>query len=223
MIGEPTHRFRTEPNGYPLVQIGPGVLTVNTIDSKYSWKEYEAWIIDAFKRLTEIYTLKESQNVRLTLQYIDLIKFDFEKEDVLNFLKEKMNISVNQSFYTESNAKNVVLGLNFENSLGILNVSIVRGKNIKGEDGITIQTNLTSGVIKPEINFVGEWLAKAHELTSGLFKEMTKGKLQEMFASNYYYGKYSRIDRKSDKLKESKTIRTGCLINFYKSDAFQWH
>jgi len=73
IIGGPTHRFRTAPNDYPLVQIGQGVLTVNTIDAKYSWKEYETWITDVLKNFSEIYSLKESQNVRLTLQYIDLI------------------------------------------------------------------------------------------------------------------------------------------------------
>lgn len=74
--------------------------------------------------------------------------------------------------------------MNFENDLGSLNLSISRGKNNKGEDGIAIQTNLTSGIIvDSKISVISDWLSKAHELTSGLFKEMTKGDLQNFFAS----------------------------------------
>ncbi|MBV6460184.1 MAG: hypothetical protein HJHJAOHD_00286 [Flavobacteriales bacterium] len=37
----PAHRFRVAQNNYPLVQVGPGLLTLNTIDSKYNWEEFE--------------------------------------------------------------------------------------------------------------------------------------------------------------------------------------
>ena len=180
----PTHRFRTAANDYPLVQIGPGILTINTVDSKYFWSEYETWVIDIIGNLKKIYAFKNTQNVRLTLQYIDLVRFDFDKENVLDFLKEHLHITINQGFYTsQSIAKNVGLALNFDNDLGTLNISINRGKNTLGEDGIAIQTNLTSGDVEPEIQHIRDWLAKAHELTSSIFKEMTKGKLQEAFAS----------------------------------------
>ncbi len=183
VFGGPTHRFRAEPNGYPLIQAGPGVLTVNTIDSKYSWTEYEGWIIEVLKKLNQIYTFNNNHNVRLTLQYIDLIKFDFTKDDVISFLKDNLHVTVSQQFYpTKSAAKNVGLALLYENELGSLNIGISRGQNNLREDGIAIQTNLTSGIIVPEIGVVSDWLRKAHKLTSDLFKEMTKGKLQNDFA-----------------------------------------
>ena len=116
--------------------------------------------------------------------YIDFIKFDFGKDDVLKFLDEKLHIKVSQGFYnTNEIAKNVVLSLNYDNEIGSLNVAVSQGKNTIGEDGIIIQTNIAKKVNKPEIDEVKSWLDKAHDLTSGLFKEMTKGYLQEQFAS----------------------------------------
>ncbi len=181
-INVPTHRFRTAPNDYPLVQVGPGIVTVNTVDSKYFWSEFEDLILEVVEKLNTVYAFKESHNVRLILQYIDLLRFDFEDGDILTYLKENLGISITQGFYHgNSISKNLVLGLNYENELGSLNVNINRGKDAKGGDGIAIQTNLTSGIVKFETSVIKTWVEKAHELCSNSFKEMTKGKLYESF------------------------------------------
>lgn len=177
-------RFRTAENEYPLIQIGPGIFTVNTSDAKYFWKEYEAEVIDVIGKLNEVYVFKDSHNATLTLRYIDFIKFDFSNDDVLKFLNEKLHINVSQGFYeTNSLAKNVVLSLNFDAEFGSLNVAINQGKNILNEDGIIIQTNIAKNIIKPETEKIKLWLDGAHEVCSNVFKHMTKGYLQEFFAS----------------------------------------
>jgi len=182
MLHSPTHRFRTAANDYPLVQIGPGILTVNTIDAKYFWDDYEGRIMEALEKLKSVYSFKPHHNVHLVLTYIDLLKFDFQKGDVLKFLEEYLNISIKQGFYNnQSAAGNVLLVLNYPTEQGSLNLNIGRGKDQKGFDGITINTNLVSGNIKPEIPLIKDWLNKSHEVCSGLFKEMTKGKLYESF------------------------------------------
>ncbi len=79
----PTHRFRTAANDYPLVQVGPGIVTVNTVDSKYFWDEFEMLILEVVNVLGTVYSFKENHNARLVLQYIDLLSFDFDKGDIL--------------------------------------------------------------------------------------------------------------------------------------------
>ena len=74
-----------------------------------------------------------------------------------------------------------MLALNFPAQVGNLNVNIGRGKDVKGDDGISIQTVLSSGVINPELDFVKDWLNKSHEICSNSFKRMTKGKLYDSF------------------------------------------
>lgn len=182
MLHSPTHRFRTAMNDYPLVQIGPGILTLNTIDPKYFWDDFEGRIMEVLEKLKSVYSFKPHHNVHLVLTYIDLIKFDFQKSDVLKFLEEYLNISIKQGFYNnQSAAGNVLLVLNYPTEQGSLNLNIGRGKDQKGFDGITINTNLVSGNIKPEIPLIKDWLNNSHVVCSGLFKEMTKGKLYESF------------------------------------------
>jgi uncharacterized protein (TIGR04255 family) len=182
----PSSRFRTGQNDYPLIQIGSGIFTVNTNDTKYFWDEYESSVIEAIQKLTEVYSFKENHNVTLTLRYIDFIKFDFDKENVLEFLDKKLHIKIAQSFYDSNElAKNLFLNLNYRNELGALNVAINQGKDSLNVDGIIIQTNVTSNVISSTLtlNEVKIWLNQAHEVTSDIFKKMTKGYLQEEFAS----------------------------------------
>ena len=40
------HRFRVSPDGWPLLQVGPGVFTVNDT-ANYRWTEFEKRINDA--------------------------------------------------------------------------------------------------------------------------------------------------------------------------------
>ena len=40
LINQPVHRFRSAPNDYPLFQVGPGIITLNTTDSKYYWNTF---------------------------------------------------------------------------------------------------------------------------------------------------------------------------------------
>lgn len=178
----PTHRFRTAANDYPLIQVGPGLVTINTVDSKYFWDEYETRVLDVIEKLQRVYPLQNQHNVHLVLQYIDLIRFDFQHGDVLNFLEENLNISIKQGFYRPKTvAGNLLLILNFPTELGALNVNIGRGKDNQGFDGIAINTSIVSGIIKPERVVLKDWLTKSHEYCSTIFKDMTRGKLYDSF------------------------------------------
>lgn len=182
LMHAPSHRFRTAASDYPLVQVGPGLVTVNTVDSKYYWEEYEASIMEVIGHLQSVYSLKHHHDVHLVLQYIDLLKFDFQKGDIVKFMEENLNISIKQGFYKgNSTANNALLILNYPMELGSLNINVGRGKDNKGFDGVTISTNIVSGNIKPEIALIRKWLNDSHEVCSTLFKDMTRGKLYESF------------------------------------------
>lgn len=183
LVNAPTHRFRTAANDYPLVQLGPGVLTLNTTDPKYFWEEFEVEILSLVEKFMSIYPFTDNHNVKLTLQYIDLIKFDFQSENLVEFLNENLQINISQGFYKGGRiSNNLALALNFENKLGLLGVYINRGKSSNGQDGIAIQTNITSFELKPDVQTIKSWLGEAHELCSTSFKEMTKGRLYTEFS-----------------------------------------
>lgn len=180
LIHAPNQRFRYAKGDYPLVQVGPGIVTVNTVDAKYFWNKFEAGVMDVFDKVEKVYKFKRTLNLALT--YVDLLKFDFEKDNVLRFWEEYLGLTFKQSFLAgQQAASNALLALSYPTELGTLNVTIGRGKDNKGHDGIAVTTNLISGNIEPKNSLIKDWLNKSHELSSNLFKEMTKGKLYESF------------------------------------------
>lgn len=182
-LNKPAHRFRVAPKGYPLIQVGPGLLTVNTIDPNYIWEDYERQIIDVTKNFLQVYKLKDNQEITLVLQYFDFLQFSFEKNDVHDFLSKNLNISVKQNFYKNTNnPNNLNLGFHYHTDLGSLALGLSRGKDTNRTDGIVIRTNLASKSIKPEITLIQEWLNKSHEFCSQLFKDMTHGDLYDSFS-----------------------------------------
>ncbi len=56
-INQPVHRFRTEKGGYPLVQAGPGILTLNTINSIYFWDTLYNDAGELIEKFFNVYTL----------------------------------------------------------------------------------------------------------------------------------------------------------------------
>jgi uncharacterized protein (TIGR04255 family) len=181
-LNVPAHRFRVAQNDYPLVQVGPGLLTLNTIDSKYVWEDFEKQIIKAIHNFFKIYEFDSKQEVSLTLQYFDFFHFNFDTHDIYKFLAKNLNITVEQSFFNNSsNPNNLNLGFHYNTDLGSLSIGIARGKNNMGNDGIIMQTSILSKSIIPDVESIQDWLGKAQDFCSNLFKKMTKGELYNSF------------------------------------------
>jgi uncharacterized protein (TIGR04255 family) len=86
------HRFRREPLGWPLVQIGPGVLTVNET-AGYVWSTFRDRCIVAIDKLFDAHPKPSELRVEtISLRYIDAVDFDYKKENLLNFLRDKLKI-----------------------------------------------------------------------------------------------------------------------------------
>lgn len=90
------HRFRKDKGKWPLIQIGPGIITVNDIEGQLL-EDFENRITVSINTLFEAYP-EPKNNLKfnmVVLRYIGAIAFDFEKENIFNFLKEKMKTSIN--------------------------------------------------------------------------------------------------------------------------------
>ncbi len=180
-IGKPSHKFTKTDDKYPAIQIGPGILTVNTTDEFYYWEDFSKHIIKAVSGLNSIVSnFSEYNHVHLFLNFIDLIPFDFKSENIYDFLREKLHIQIGQQIFDESETSDINLMFEFENDLGWLNIQITKGR-IEDKEGIIIDTTTISKIINSEINDIVDWANEAHELCSSTFKKMTKGELYETF------------------------------------------
>jgi uncharacterized protein (TIGR04255 family) len=83
---------RNASENWPLVQLGPGVFSLNI--NKDSWSEFKSLITkyaDKFDQISKDFNL---ETIKIKLTYILAKEFDFEKEDLNEFLKNKLNIEV---------------------------------------------------------------------------------------------------------------------------------
>jgi len=186
------HRFRKGKGEWPLIQIGPGIITLNDTDG-YMWEDFEDRIYnDVIKNLFEVYPEPES-NLKinsLLLRYIDGLNFDYSKNDIFTFLKEKMktNIEIHKELLNDTGVNKLPLGFDLKFSFpstkpkGFLHLRFVRGKKEDADALIwETQVQLKRNEVLNSKNEIIKWIKEAHELTDNWFFEMIEGELLRRF------------------------------------------
>jgi uncharacterized protein (TIGR04255 family) len=179
---KPLYRFLKAKDDYPIYQIGPGLLSVNTIDNVYVWENFEKEILNVFAQFKESYDFNPASQFNVALKYIDFYPFDF-KSNAYDFLKDNLHLQITHSMQSnESNPNLLAFATGHTNKLGQFNFVINKGNvNSKGE-GFLVETNLSTKMILDLNIDISEWLNNAHEFLSGFFKEMTKGNMYNSFS-----------------------------------------
>jgi len=185
------HRFRAEKDKWPLIQIGPGIITLN--DTKdYQWEDFKTRISFLLKVLFKMYPeSKTDLKINgLLLRYINAINFDYDTKNILTFLKKKMKIEleINSDLFKKTSINDLPIGLDlrlsFPSSIpkGAIHLKFARGK-IRNSDALIWETQVQSigkdaPKTKKEIN---SWTEEAHELSIKWFFGTIKGDLERMF------------------------------------------
>lgn len=182
LINQPVHRFRFAQNDYPLFQVGPGILTLNTIDSKYFWDSFSKDSQELINAFIKVFPFQKEEKISPSILFLDFFPFDFSKGDAYSFINEQFNIEFNQSFIPNPGLpKDLNLGYYYSISEGDLLVTFKKGLNNKKEEGILMQTKVNGIPINPEIKDITLWFEKSHETCSYIFKKITEGELYKSF------------------------------------------
>jgi uncharacterized protein (TIGR04255 family) len=181
MINKPVYRFKSQ-NGYPLFQVGPGLITLNTTDDFYEWDDYFAQIKELSNEFFQLYNFGPNEKVSPSLSYYDFLKLDLEEQDVLGYLSENLNIKITQNFHEFNEDPNSFnLGIGYKTNLGNFNLRIDAGINKNQEKGLILQFQLNGLQKQPNIEDLTSWLNDGHKLCSKLFKQLTEGNLFNSF------------------------------------------
>jgi len=185
------YRFRKNKDKWPLVQIGPGLITLNDTEG-YKWDDFEKRISELTTVLFESYP-DAGENLKvnsLLLRYIDAIEFDYERDDIFSFLREKMkvNIKINEEIFKETNVSERPVEFDFRFSFpstepkGVIHMRVVKGK-IKTSDALLWETmvNVIGKDVPQEKNKIFDWVRSAHKLTHKWFFKIIEGDLQKRF------------------------------------------
>jgi len=186
------HRFRVARDDWPLIQMGPGIITLNDT-SKYSWKDFRSRISSLVEVFFEVHP--ERDKVRfdsLFLRYIDAMEFDYEKTDVFEFLRDKMNIGVDiyprlfKGTGVRKPSLNLDLRFSFpcEKPKGAASLRFAKGKSNKtNTDALVWETMVRSKGEDASLyrDKVDLWVRKAHTVTDNWFFMMIEGDLLKRF------------------------------------------
>ncbi len=185
------HRFRKNKEKWPLIQIGPGIITLNDTEG-YVWNDFKERINNLLDVLYDAYPNSEN-NLKfssLLLRYIDAIDFDYKKEDLFKFLKEnlKLSIQIDKRLFGETGVNSSLLNIDLRFSFpsakpkGAVHLRFLRGKR-KNVDALIWETMVRSigGDVPNSKKEVITWAEEAHLLTDDWFFKMIEGELLRRF------------------------------------------
>jgi uncharacterized protein (TIGR04255 family) len=185
------HRFRKGEGKWPLIQIGPGIITLNDTEN-YTWEDFENRISKILDTLFEVYPDPQN-NLKfnsIMLRYIDAIPFDFDEDNIFAFLKDKMKttIAFYPGLFEETGVEERPTGLDIKASFpsskpkGTVGLRFARGK-LEDEDILLWETSVqsTSEDVPSNKDELLKWLKEAHKLTDDWFFKLIEGELIRRF------------------------------------------
>ncbi len=177
------HRFRKGETNWPLIQIGPGIFAVNDTNN-YVWNDFEKRTLKGVNTLFEIYP--DSKNLiisDLMLRYINAVKFDFENDDIFQFLRDKMQleISIPSQLFEKAEVEKKPLNFNWVFSFpcakpkATITLRFGRGKK-QDTDALMWETLVQSKfpVIPKLPSELDRWLNDAHDITEDWFFKLVE-------------------------------------------------
>lgn len=178
-VQQPVHRYRAEKNGYPLLQVGPGILTLNITDQKYYWETFYRDAKEIIQTFLRIYP--QPKSISPSMLYIDFFPFTYAENNVHEFINQKFNVSFGQTFFqTTEHPTDFNMGFAYNIGLGNLRINFQKG-NYQSAEGVLLQTRLNGDMDQAGEEEIGRWLDESHNLLSDVFKKLTMGELYESF------------------------------------------
>ncbi|MGI6139109.1 MAG: TIGR04255 family protein [Candidatus Hydrogenedentales bacterium] len=185
------HRFRVAANSWPLVQIGPGIFTVNSTDD-YTWQDFRPRVTAAIKKLFDAHpNVEELKITNLVLRYIDAVDFDFNTNNAIDFLRDKLkvDISLPDTLFTDTGVENKPNRFTFQSSFecqnpkGLITIRFATGQNHNSPAVVWETTVESAGVDVPEMpKKFDDWINAAHKITDDWFFKMIEGELERKFS-----------------------------------------
>ena len=185
------HRFRVAANSWPLVQIGPGVFTVNST-ADYRWPDFRPRVLSAIEKLFDAHPkVGELKITNLIFRYIDAVDFDFGVGNAFEFLRDKLklNVSLPETLFKDTGVENKPNSFTWQCSFkgqkpkGLINIRFATGQKNNVPAVVWETTVESAGDDLPKMpkDFEG-WLDAAHDIAVDWFFKMIEGELERKFS-----------------------------------------
>ena len=184
------YRFRKDEISWPLVQLGSGIITLNDTEN-YEWGVFFEKITLLIESFLEVQP-KENDLIfnDISLRYVDALPFNFERDNVLEFLKNKLNIvseipnALLDDLDISDCPRSVNLSYSFPISkpIGNLNIRFGRGRT-NDQDSLVWETVVELNDLEQigGKDSILKWVEEAHTLTHNWFFKLVDTELLEEF------------------------------------------
>jgi uncharacterized protein (TIGR04255 family) len=195
------YRFRPDKDGWPLLQLGPGIATVNYSKS-YSWKDFKTKALYLREKLLNAYQPDKLHLSGLNLHYRNVYPFEYSSNNFAEFLKDNLNGHITlpaeipgiHSLKPNPSDTNMTFRYKLTKPEGVGQIQIGTGLvnemnsqgNVIGKEIIlweldinSLESQVTS--IKSDGDFI-LWLDEAHEIIHEWFFALVKGKMFDEFS-----------------------------------------
>jgi uncharacterized protein (TIGR04255 family) len=86
------HRFRQTPDGWPLIQVGPGLLTLNST-TEYEWSDFKTRAAKAIDALFAAHPSGSDLGItNMVLRYIDAVEIPPSEANATDFIGSKLKV-----------------------------------------------------------------------------------------------------------------------------------
>ena len=178
------HQYWKGEGKWPVLQLGPGIFTLNCTDEAYDWdSSFRGLVEKGIAWLMQSY--KQTLNIRfVSLRYIDAIKVDdYGGIDGgwQAFIKKHFNFEYNNQFDTRGRQKQIQINQAFDLDDGSdLQLQIADGTRNNEKSLIWQTAILKKGSF--DVKGLLAWADYAHSLMHELFQEMIKPDLYASFS-----------------------------------------
>jgi uncharacterized protein (TIGR04255 family) len=184
------HRFRAAKDDWPLIQVGPGVFTVNET-YRYTWPDFQQRVRKAVGRLFDAHPNVSDLRIQsLVLRYIDAVEFNYQEESAFAFLRDKLKVGINlpRSLFQDTGVSDLPRTFSWQATFqcsrprGSLHVGFATGRKEK-KPAILWETAVhTSADELPKMpDDFPTWLDAANETTHDWFFKLIEGELERRF------------------------------------------
>ena len=191
------YQFRPDEDGWPLLQLGPGVASVN-FNEGYTWEEFRKTSLYLRAKLIDVYGEQELAPELVTLQYRNAIPFEYSSENLAEFLKRDLNTAISAPKHIPGDAATTgnILGMNMvlsyelrePTSIGVLKIT-TGTKKIENIDPdpehliveIEVKSIKDNAPKLSDENQFSNWLDGAHNIARDWFLSLIEGSLRQRY------------------------------------------
>jgi uncharacterized protein (TIGR04255 family) len=188
------HRFRVAENSWPLIQLGPGIMSINQTEGYTTFEKFKPMPIDAINALFEIHPDPKKIKIKsLVLRYIDAVKVDCSQVNILDFISNSMHapIELPDFIIQDTNFEKKPTGFKWRTTLrcnkpaGMATLAFSTGTQ-EGEPAL-----IWEQILKSENDDIDEmpkdfdaWIDSAHKVVHTWFQNLIKGDLEKEFSKS---------------------------------------